>query len=275
DQLASIEVGAVLSDVVDAAAQPDSVVVVTTLSTSHRYAEGEGVAALADAVRTGSATAVDAAVKEHDELGAVRPGRGRDAVVRRVVEHAESIVTAARGGDEGRALGLLGELGVLCGTRRGDGSTEWWRTTVEDQLVRRGALRRRDLDYVGRPLLVTRNDPLTGLTNGMTGVVVARGDERCALFEVGAFPLASVPWTETAWALTIHKSQGSEYGEVVVSLPRADSRVLTRELVYTAVTRARRAVTVVAPEGSLERALSRRVARSSGLVARLRAASTT
>jgi exodeoxyribonuclease V alpha subunit len=275
DQLASIEVGAVLSDVVDAAAQPDSVVVVTTLGTSHRFAEGEGVAALADAVRAGSATAVDTAVKEHGELEAVRPGRGRDAVVRRVVEHAESIVTAAGGGDEGGALGLLGELGVLCGTRRGDGSPEWWRTTVEDQLVRRGTLRRRDLDYVGRPLLVTRNDPLTGLTNGMTGVVVARGDERCALFEVGAFPLASVPWTETAWALTIHKSQGSEYGEVVVSLPRAESRVLTRELVYTAVTRARRAVTLVAPQGSLERALSRRVARSSGLVARLRAASTT
>jgi exodeoxyribonuclease V alpha subunit len=274
DQLASIEVGAVLSDVVDAATQRDGVVVVTTLDTSHRFAEGAGVAALADAVRTGSVAAVDAAVEEHSELEAVRPGRGRDAVVRRVADHAESVVAAARSGDGTLALGLVAELGVLCGTRRGDGSTEWWRTTIEDQLVRRGVLRRRDRDYVGRPLMVTRNDPLTGLTNGMTGVVVARGDERFAAFEVGEFPLASVPWTETAWALTIHKSQGSEYGEVVVSLPRAESRVLTRELVYTAVTRARHAVTLVAPTGSLQGALSRRVARSSGLVARLRAAPT-
>jgi exodeoxyribonuclease V alpha subunit len=274
DQLASIEVGAVLSDVVDAATQREGAVVVTTLDTSHRFAEGAGVAALADAVRTGSAAAVDAAVKGYPELEAVRPGRGRDAVVRRVVDHAESVVAAARRGDEALALGLVGELGVLCGTRHGDGSTDWWSATVEDHLVRRGTVRRRDRDYVGRPLLVTRNDPLTGLTNGMTGVVVARGDDRRAAFEIGEFALASVPWTETAWALTIHKSQGSEYGEVVVSLPCADSRVLTRELVYTAVTRARRAVTLVAPKGSLEGALARRVARSSGLVARLRAAST-
>ena len=133
-------------------------------------------------------------------------------------------------------------------------------------------LRLRDANYVGRPLLVTRNDPLTGLMNGMTGVVVAHDDAPRAAFDVGTLPLAAVAWAETAWSLTIHKSQGSEYGEVVVSLPDPTSQLLTRELVYTAATRARRGVALLAPAGTLEAALSRRVARSSGLVARLRAA---
>jgi len=99
-------------------------------------------------------------------------------------------------------------------------------------------------------------------------VVAHEGGPRLA-FESGTFPVAAVAWAETAWALTIHKSQGSEFGDVVVSLPEPTSRLLTRELVYTAVTRARRAVTLLAPDGSLEAALERRVTRASGLVQRL------
>jgi exodeoxyribonuclease V alpha subunit len=271
DQLASIEVGAVLSDVVDARRERDGAVVVTTLATAHRFAGGEGVAALAAAVRAGSVADVTAVLDGDETLARCHDGAGLDAVVERVVDRAEALVTAARRGDAATALELLGALGVLCGTRRGRGSTSWWSRTVEARLVRRGVLRARDTDYVGRPLLVTRNDRLTGLTNGMTGVVVADGDEHRVAFDGASHPLASVPWTETAWAITIHKSQGSEFDEVVVSLPGPDSRVLTRELVYTAVTRARRAVTLADPAGSLEAALARRVARSSGLVARLRA----
>ncbi len=272
DQLASIEVGAVLADVVLAAATGAGVVV-TTLETAHRFKEGEAVAALARAVRSGDPTAVSDVLRDREELELAAPGRGRAAVVERVVDHAGALVAAARRGDAARALELNRQLGVLCGTRRGDGSTEWWRRAIEGRLVRRGVLRVRDPDYVGRPILVTRNDPLTGLTNGTTGIVVADGDDRLGAFELGTFPLDAVPWTETAWALTIHKSQGSEFDDVVVSLPAANNRVLSRELVYTAVTRARHSVTVVAPPGTLEGALSRRVARASGLIARLRAPS--
>ena len=167
------------------------------------------------------------------------------------------------------ALGLVGSFGTLCATREGDGSTAWWRRGIEARLVDLGLVGARDVDYVGRPLLVTRNDPLTGLLNGSVGVVVARGADRVAVFDVGVFELSSVPRAETVWALTIHKSQGSEYDEVVVSLPRAESLILTRELLYTAVTRSRGAVTVLAPPGSLDTALRRRVARASGLAARL------
>jgi exodeoxyribonuclease V alpha subunit len=271
DQLASIEVGAVLSDVVAAAGDPGSSVAVSTLTTSHRFGDAAGVVDLAAAVRAGDVAGIDAAAARHATLSRHDPASGRQEVLEHVVDRAAALVDAARAGDAEAALGALSALGVLCAHRRGDGSVEWWRRAVEARLVERGILRGRDPDYVGRPLLVTRNDPLTGLANGMTGVVVAQGDEVTCAFDAGLVPLAAVAWAETAWALTIHKSQGSEYDEVVVSLPGPTSELLTRELVYTAVTRARREVTLLAPEGSLEVALARRVARSSGLVARLRA----
>jgi exodeoxyribonuclease V alpha subunit len=271
DQLASIEVGAILSDVVEAAGAESSGVVVSTLATSHRFGETGGVAALAAAVRNGSLDAVDAAVASYATLRRLEPSSGRSEVVEEVVRRAVALVEAARRGDADTALALYASLGVLCAHKRGDGSTAWWRRTVERRLVELGVLRQRDVDYPGRPLLVTRNDPLTGLSNGMTGIVIAHDDGPRVAFDVGTHPLAAVAFAETAWALTIHKSQGSEFDDVVVSLPEATSELLTRELVYTAVTRARRAVTVLAPPSSLESALARRIARASGLVARLRA----
>jgi exodeoxyribonuclease V alpha subunit len=271
DQLASIEVGAILSDVVEAAGTESSGVVVSTLATPHRFGEAGGVAALAAAVREGSLHAVDDAVAAHGTLARVEPSSGRADVVEVVVARAVALVEAARRGDAESALASYAGLGVLCAHKRGDGSTAWWRRTVERRLVELGVLRLRDVDYPGRPLLVTRNDPLTGLSNGMTGVVIAHDDGPRVAFDTGTHPLAAVAFAETAWALTIHKSQGSEFDDVVVSLPEATSELLTRELVYTAVTRARRAVTVLAPPGSLEAALGRRVARASGLVVRLRA----
>jgi exodeoxyribonuclease V alpha subunit len=269
DQLASIEVGAVLADVVEAAAAAPRGVVVSTLTTAHRFEDARGVPSLATAVRSGSVAELDAAIAAHPDLDSLTPDGGLDAVVARVTDHAVAQLHAARSGDADLALSLVASLGVLCATKRGRGSTAWWNAAIESALVARGMLRRRDVDYVGRPLLVTRNDPLTGLANGMIGVVVADGDDRFAVFEIGAFSPQAVAWAETVWALTIHKSQGSEYDEVVVSLPGPDSPILTRELVYTAVTRAWRSVTLVAPDGSLQAALSRRVARSSGLTARL------
>lgn len=274
DQLASIEVGAVLADVVEAAAA-HSGVVVSTLTTAHRFEHARGVPSLAAAIRSGSVDEFDAAIEAHRELHSVAPDGALEALVARVTDHAVEQIHAARAGDADHALALVASLGVLCATKRGQGSTAWWNAAIESALVRRGMLRRRDLDYVGRPLLVTRNDPLTGLANGMVGVVVANGDDRLAVFDVGSFAPEAVAWAETVWALTIHKSQGSEYDEVVVSLPGPDSPILTRELIYTAVTRARRSVTLLAPAGSLQAALSRRVARASGLTARLTGPRTT
>ena len=118
DQLASIEVGAILSDVVEAAATTSGVMV-STLTTSHRFGEAGGVAALAAAVRGGSERAVDDAVAAHDTIRRLDPATGRAAVVDAVVDRAVAIVEAARRGDAEAALAGYASLGVLCAHKRG------------------------------------------------------------------------------------------------------------------------------------------------------------
>jgi exodeoxyribonuclease V alpha subunit len=133
--------------------------------------------------------------------------------------------------------------------------------------------------YVGRPLLVTENDDALRLYNGDTGVVVAgpgdgSGDGRpVAAFErqgeivhISPTRLAAV---ETVHAMTVHKSQGSQFDAVAVILPEPESPILTRELLYTAVTRAQTHLTVVGSEASVTAAIARPIARATGLRERL------
>ena len=128
--------------------------------------------------------------------------------------------------------------------------------------------------YVGRPLLVTANDYGLKLYNGDTGVTVLRDGALRAvvagsegLMEFATSRLADV---ETLHAMTIHKSQGSQATEVTVLLPPEDSRLLTRELLYTAVTRARTKVRLVGTAAQLRAAVHRRAVRATGLARRLR-----
>jgi exodeoxyribonuclease V alpha subunit len=122
---------------------------------------------------------------------------------------------------------------------------------------------------------VTENDYELGLSNGDTGVIVVDEDGRVsAAFERGRDLLRVSPLrlaaVETVYAMTIHKSQGSQYETAAVLLPAEDSRILTRELLYTAVTRARQELILVGTEETVRRAVERPVARASGLRERLR-----
>src|SRR5262249_51285576 len=127
--------------------------------------------------------------------------------------------------------------------------------------------------YVGRPLLVTENDYELRLNNGDTGVVVSSGERIVAAFERGDDLLEYSPTRlgaiDTVYAMTIHKSQGSQFRSAAVLLPEPGSRILTRELLYTAATRAREELIVVGTEEALRAAVERRVARASGLRWRL------
>ena len=128
--------------------------------------------------------------------------------------------------------------------------------------------------YVGRPVVVTENDYTLGLFNGDTGVVIARDDGGLSVaFRRGGGVISVSPSrlgaVETAFAMTVHRAQGSEFDVVIVLLPTASSRVLTRELLYTAVTRARRGVILIGTEEPIRAAVSRPIARASGLTARL------
>ncbi|HET9766747.1 MAG TPA: AAA family ATPase, partial [Thermoanaerobaculia bacterium] len=133
-----------------------------------------------------------------------------------------------------------------------------------------------DQPLTGEPVLVTRNDYRRTLFNGDHGIVLDVAAEGAAAAPMAVFrsagggfralPLAALRGhLEPAWASTVHKAQGSEYDAVAVILPSADTRLLTRELLYTAVTRARRSVTLVGTVERLDQAVARAVERWSGI----------
>ena len=125
----------------------------------------------------------------------------------------------------------------------------------------------------GRPLLVTANDHGLHMYNGDTGVVIAGADGLRAVIAGAGGPLdfatSRLSDVGTMHAMTIHKSQGSQADEVTVLMPTEDSRLLTRELFYTAVTRAKRKVRVVGSDASVRAAVERRAVRAAGLRQRL------
>ncbi len=176
------------------------------------------------------------------------------------------------------ALDALRDRQWLCALRQGPRGSEAANARIDARLRRaaeRDGLPVQDAFYPGRRLLVTRNDPDTGLFNGDVGVVLADADGRLRAWFDGsdgprAVLLGALPPHEPAFALSIHKSQGSEYGHVAVLLPDdPQHRLLSRELLYTATSRARRALDLHAAPEVVDAALALRVKRMGGLHDRL------
>jgi exodeoxyribonuclease V alpha subunit len=184
---------------------------------------------------------------------------------------------AASSGEGQRAIDVLDEHRLLCAHRDGPWGVGHWNRAVE-----RGLAEQTGLPigggwgqewYAGRPLLLTSNDYGLELFNGDTGVVLAEGDGTRAAIATpyGARLLSTSRLTDvdTMHAMTVHTSQGSQAAEVTVLLPPDDSPLLTRELLYTALTRAETKVTVVATQDALRLAVGRPANRASGLARRL------
>ncbi|WP_295531879.1 exodeoxyribonuclease V subunit alpha [uncultured Pseudacidovorax sp.] len=192
-----------------------------------------------------------------------------------------------------RLLQASGRFQLLCALRDGPWGVAGLNAAIAELLHAEGWIAATQGWYAGRPVLVTRNDPALGLMNGDVGLTLqlpARFDDITGrpVAEAGtalrvAFAAADgsggVRWTlparlqavETVFAMTVHKSQGSEFEHTALLLPPTSSPVLTRELVYTGITRARRWFTLAAPAGRgrrvLEAAIGRQVLRASGLMA--------
>jgi exodeoxyribonuclease V alpha subunit len=273
-QLASVEAGSVLGDI--AAADGPVADRVSELVVSRRFPAASRIGRFAAAVRAGD---VDGALGVLGEPSAASDDGAAqllhvsepDAVVERITDGAEALGRAAHDGDVPTALACLERLRVLCAHRRGRAGVAHWNRLVESNLP--GSARSLVGMYLGRPLLVTVNDPTRGLFNGDLGVVVRTPDGPRVAFGPGEparlIAPAHLDAVETVHAMTIHKSQGSEFDEVVVILPSADSRLASRELLYTAVTRARESVTLVGDRATIAVAIGRKVSRTSGLRARL------
>nr|WP_057927836.1 AAA family ATPase [Burkholderia ambifaria] len=171
----------------------------------------------------------------------------------------------------------LNRFRILCATRTGSRGAEHVNALVATHVrhAARVPLAVGAHWFTGRPIMVTRNDYAFGLFNGDIGIAlpdangVLRVWFRRADGTARAVSPAALPPHETAFALTVHKSQGSEFDEAALVLPASFGRVLTRELVYTAVTRARTRVQVIGPRRVLAQAVATRTQRDSGLAARV------
>jgi exodeoxyribonuclease V alpha subunit len=274
DQLASVEAGAVLADLVAGlTARPipaggvRPVVVLT-----HTWRFGSVIGALAGAVRAGDS---DAAVKVLASGADPLDLDTSEARIREdVVEAASAIRQAAKDGDARTALAHLDRHRVLCAHRAGPFGVQAWSRKIERWLADVPGDPREGEWYIGRPLLVTVNDYALGLFNGDTGVVVRQADGSArAVFARGTdlvdFAPSRLGDVETVHAMTVHRSQGSQFERVTVVLPPADSPLATREMLYTALTRAKEHVRLVGSETELRAAIERPAARASGLRLRL------
>lgn len=308
-QLRSIEAGVVLGDIVGPAADgmrmsfrtrealsaaagrsltadvpPDGVALgegIVVLQRVHRF--GGGIARLAEAVRRGDGDGAVAILTARPDdltwipldLEEVAAEDQLEALRAAAVSSGRAVIEAAIAGAEEDALDAVRRFRLLCAHRRGPHGVATWNARIEGWL----AAEFEELDfgsqaYVGRPLLVTENDYELQLYNGDTGVIVqVSPHEVQAVFDRGGQPLRISPTRleaiETVYAMTIHKSQGSQFETAAVLLPPPASRILTRELLYTASTRARERLIAVGTEEMILAAVGRPVTRASGLRERL------
>ena len=264
---------------------------VVWLTRNFRFAEDSGIGRLARAINAG---AVPAALEllargggdvawyrdEHPERSPAETGMAQFETALLAGYEAYLTALAQARPDPAEAFRAFDRFRCLCAVREGSRGV-----AALNRLLGAHVRRRLGLDpdpaertpwYPGRPVLVTRNDPVLRLFNGDIGLTLADDSGELRVFfpdddgGYRALPPLRLPPHETAFAMSIHKSQGSEFDRVMVVLPTEPSRVLTRELLYTGLTRARQAVDLVAREALLAQAIGTPTRRRSGLMARIR-----
>lgn len=303
DQLASVEAGSVLGDICHAPREAISKAPIrdhiVELKTNYRFRDDSGIHRLSTLVNAGQpeealaflqngphpdviglplplAEALAPAVKDRVAGGkkvGSNPDRRKEVPPRDAAE-AVGFGDYLETTDPRAALLRFDTFRILCAVRRGPFGTENLNHLVEETLAAEGLIRPESgLFYHGRPVLVLRNDAQLKLFNGDVGLILAdpdAGGELRAFFldtggDVRRLPPARLPAHETVFAMTVHKSQGSEFERVLFVLPDRESPVVSRELIYTAITRASKAVEIWFRDTVLRAGIVRTIERSSGL----------
>jgi exodeoxyribonuclease V alpha subunit len=200
-----------------------------------------------------------------------------DGWIDRHAELLQALLTSTIDADV--ALKNLRGLQILCALRDGPFGSHGLNELIARRLSTRFGLDSSHAWYHGRPVIITRNDYARGLFNGDVGIALESAEGLRVWFELSdrdgnaglrSFSPRALPAHESAWAITIHRSQGSEYHDVAVVLPpNEDNRILTRELVYTAISRARSHAEIWTTDDALRAALARPIERQGGLRGRL------
>lgn len=308
DQLASVEAGAVLGDICRCAEAGYSVARATQLKLltgcqldgadgdgmpevrdsicllrrSYRFDAKSGIGQLAQAVNAGDARAADRVFQagfsdiRHSELSSA--DHYQQLLEQSVAGYDEYLTQLTQGASPKAVLAAFARYRLLCALREGPFGVAGINERIERVLLKQRRIQRTQTQsrwYAGRPVMITRNDSALGLFNGDIGVAMADSSGTLKVFfllpdgSIRAVQPSRLPPHETAWAMTVHKSQGSEFDHTALVLPDHYLPVLTRELVYTAITRARQQLTLYSDRQVFARAVAVRTRRRSGLVERL------
>ena len=261
DQLASIDVGNVLADIcTNRALLPDGTV--SELKTSHRF-KHPGIGKLAKEVnefdKNTTTENIIKICKEDPDLGFTTKTL-KDIVTTATEKYgflSETELTPEE------ILTNLNNFKILCPSKEDSLGVEKLNNAIEEELEKDNS----GIYYNGRPIMITKNDYTSNLVNGDCGVILKRNGRTKAYFKdnsLSPFEISELPAFETVYAMTIHKSQGSEYNSVLIVLPEKEMPILTKELLYTAITRASDKVEISAEESILEYTLKNSAARNSG-----------
>ena len=273
-QLESVQPGRVLADMIVAADGGALHRCHVELDHNYRFASHPGISRLA------------AAIRQYDDTAAVETLTStayREELVHYASEQIDDalgnvwpqIMEVVRSPEPALALAAVARVRILCALRRGRYGVEGINARVEARLRREGQPAGEWTH--GRPVLVTANDPHSGLFNGDVGVLLDRQDGRGvmawfpSLQEPRSVPLAALPSHDTAWAMTVHRSQGSEFESVLLVLPPQAHELVGPELLYTGVTRARSKILIAADEAAVRAACQQRPPRRTGLLEKLMA----
>lgn len=308
DQLASVEAGAVLGDIcrcaeagyspmraaqlseltgsgvagIDDSSAPAVRDAICLLRKSYRFDANSGIGQLAAAVNAGDAKAVEAAFKAGFSDITRQPLQDADAYQAMLTEIAAGyqpfLKLIRQRADPAEIIAAFGRYQLLCALREGPFGVQGLNQRIEQKLMQLQLIRRPTGGsrwYQGRPVMVTRNDSALGLFNGDIGITLFDEEGLLKVFfplpdgSIKAVQPSRLPTHDTAWAMTVHKSQGSEFDHTALVMPAQFLPVLTRELIYTAITRARKQLTLYSDDGVFRRAVQLRTQRRSGLLERL------
>jgi exodeoxyribonuclease V alpha subunit len=304
DQLASVEAGAVLGDVcawVNAGYTPERAQELRHLTgmpvpageghaagalrdslcllqKSYRFGSDSGIGQLARAVNNGDAKAMKAVFAQDFSDIALKPLRTtaeyESMLEDAVTGYADYLALLKARAEPAEILAAFSQYQVLCALREGPYGVSGVNEQLEQTLARkrRIVLSRHSRWYEGRPVMIARNDSALGLFNGDMGIALDSGTGLRVWFPMPDGTIKSVqpsrlPEHDTAWAMTVHKSQGSEFNHAALILPSQSVPLVTRELIYTAITRARQQLSMYADPMLLGQAIAVRTERRSGLAA--------
>ena len=274
DQLTSVEAGNVLGDICQAS--NNGVFknkTVSVLKKSYRFGKSLFIGELAGSLNRGADIETLKSVFDKCDDGSIsfinrKISSSMDIVESAIIQNYSFLFEKE---DVLEILGLLEKFRILCASKMGSGGVEQINRFARMVFAKKGHTGSlNETWYHGRPVMVTENNYILELFNGDCGVILEHDGEKRGYFPANdgsyrSVPVSMLPSVETVYAMTVHKSQGSEYDSVMIILPENEMTVLTKELIYTAVTRAKTKLTVIAQERIIESAVKRTAARNSGL----------